>query len=963
MSNIVFNCPECDAKVEAETAMAGMTMTCSDCSMHVNIPAGILEGDEVGDFVVKKKLGVGGMGEVWLAYQAAMDRQVALKILSPALIKDANFVNRFMSEVKVAAKLEHPNIVGAYYAGTEGNIHYLATSFVDGKEFGDLVKSEELSEKEILLLMRDIAEALDYAWKKFKILHRDIKPANIMVDKDRVAKLMDMGIAKSLSSEESSMTMTGVIVGTPNYMSPEQARGQSDIDSRTDIYAFGATMFELLSGQTPFKAPTPMGIITKHLTEPVPDIQEINPEISKQSSVFIQLLMSKDKYDRPKSWEAVIEDINLVAAGKYPNEVNIKDTKSKVPLIIGIVASLVIIASLLIMSKQIINKVNERKSQKVTLSDNLDSTMTDSDFARITKNIEQKEPPKSTFNNKNDSNNNSVSAFESSPVETTDVIKEREGLWNYVVDYEKKNPNNLESIILKYQSVHKKYPNHKYGLIAQDKINEYKKQLSSIKLNKDIQVLISELKEKVKVLNDEKKYDQAALVFTSYNGEIAKETQEIRQELANGYLEKAQKIKETQRKIEELKNKIKDFRIRLERLVLEKKFGDATALLNINKTDELLYEECKIIFTQCSPALTILNDQDLIILQELRKSINKKITLRTKNNPMTGIIKEVENNIISLERLVGGGKIVNKIPVNTLLPETKRQIIKQVNPLANKIIAFTELQNNENFVEMMLDETPILRNLFPTKYADFLAKNQTKQNAIIEEKKQAEQQRLKQEKLEKDYAKAIQEIKDILAKVNCHLESSQEDMKRNMFSSKLSGEDVRGLMSSIEELSVKYKHLDESKIRNEISQVITLHKVLQRHPMANQTNNHKYDNFADRKKDRNNRDFNDKGRDFNEHKNDISPFQKSIDMTGDITKDTKTIFSKVNSTLDTPNMSLASKLQETNLSIEEKEEVLDCIKSLQQMDFSNNIKEKRKLKILAGLLRTSLMKRAHRDFR
>jgi serine/threonine-protein kinase len=272
----------------------------------------------LGGFLIEKQLGVGGMGEVWLAKQEKLNRHVAVKILSPKYTSNATFVERFMCEVRNSAKLEHPNIVTAFHAGVENGIYFLAISYVSGNTvFDRICDGTSLSEKESLEIARAVAEALDYAWNEFKILHRDIKPSNIMVDKKGAIKLMDMGISKSLE-EESSLTMMGTMIGTPYYVSPEQAIGARDIDFRADIYSLGATLYHMLTGTVPYDASTAMAIISKHISEALPDPRNYNSTLNDQTVSLIKTMMAKDKNDRQRSWRILVNDIDRVINGEYP---------------------------------------------------------------------------------------------------------------------------------------------------------------------------------------------------------------------------------------------------------------------------------------------------------------------------------------------------------------------------------------------------------------------------------------------------------------------------------------------------------------------------------------------------------------------------------------------------------------------------------------------------------------------
>jgi serine/threonine protein kinase/DNA-directed RNA polymerase subunit RPC12/RpoP len=319
MTDIYLKCPECGRDFTAAGTQGGGTSSCPECGKIVLVPMpGIEEGMQIGDFIVEKKLGAGAMGEVWLAHQVSMERKVALKILSPTLSKNESFISRFRQEVITAGKLHHQNIVMAYIAGVQEEINYLAIEYIDGIELGDKLKEEgKLSEKEALKIIRGLAEGLKYAWDKFSILHRDIKPSNVMIDNEGKPRLMDMGISKSLD-QDMGLTMTGMSVGTPYYMSPEQGKGQKDIDFRSDLYSLGATLYHLVTGDVPFDGETAMAIFYKHAQEPLPEPREINPELSKQCSRLLHIMMAKTPEERQGSWDELIADIDLVLAGKTP---------------------------------------------------------------------------------------------------------------------------------------------------------------------------------------------------------------------------------------------------------------------------------------------------------------------------------------------------------------------------------------------------------------------------------------------------------------------------------------------------------------------------------------------------------------------------------------------------------------------------------------------------------------------
>ena len=247
-------------------------------------------------------LGSGAMGAVFKARQVSMDRLVALKVLPPRLAKDEEFVQRFVREARAAAKLSHPNIVQGIDVGYADGYYYFAMELVDGVTLRDLVKSEGgLEEKQALDITLSIAKALEHA-HKHGIVHRDVKPHNIIISSEGVAKLADLGLARSTLQDDSlvdSLTDDGQAVGTPHYMAPEQVRGERDVDIRADIYSLGATLYETVTGEKPFVGRTVAAVLAKQLTEAPPSPREHAPGLSDATCRLIRKMMAKDRDQRP----------------------------------------------------------------------------------------------------------------------------------------------------------------------------------------------------------------------------------------------------------------------------------------------------------------------------------------------------------------------------------------------------------------------------------------------------------------------------------------------------------------------------------------------------------------------------------------------------------------------------------------------------------------------------------------
>lgn len=266
-------------------------------------------------YEVLELLGEGGMGMVFKARQKSLDRVVALKVLPPSAAKETAFIKRFYSEARTVAKLNHENIIAGIDVGeSPGGIYYFVMEYVEGESVAELIeRTGPLEERFSLQVALQIANALDHA-HKHGLVHRDVKPQNVLVARNNMAKLCDLGLAKMQSDAPGDPT--GVPVGTPHYLSPEQARGEADVDIRSDIYSLGATLYHMLTGETPFEGQSPMVLMTKHLTEEPEPPRDLNDSISKGASELVLHMMEKDKEDRPQTPAELIDELESVLAGK-----------------------------------------------------------------------------------------------------------------------------------------------------------------------------------------------------------------------------------------------------------------------------------------------------------------------------------------------------------------------------------------------------------------------------------------------------------------------------------------------------------------------------------------------------------------------------------------------------------------------------------------------------------------------
>ena len=271
-----------------------------------------MEPEKFGRYEIKGEIGRGGMATVYHAYDPRFEREVALKVLPREMLHDIQFVTRFEREAKTIAMLEHPAIVPVYDFGEEDGQPYFVMRYMTGGSLADRMKNGPISIQEAARIITHIAPALDDAHNK-GIIHRDLKPGNILYDQFNEPYISDFGIAK-LTESQSNVTGSA-IVGTPAYMSPEQAQGEG-IDGRSDIYGLGVILFELLTGQQPYHGDTPMSVVVKHITDPVPHILDVKPDLPADIESIIEKTMAKDRNERYQNVQSLADDLTAVASGR-----------------------------------------------------------------------------------------------------------------------------------------------------------------------------------------------------------------------------------------------------------------------------------------------------------------------------------------------------------------------------------------------------------------------------------------------------------------------------------------------------------------------------------------------------------------------------------------------------------------------------------------------------------------------
>lgn len=316
----------------------------------------------IGDFELKKRLGKGGMGEVFLARQVSLDRLVAIKTLSKKLAKQEDFVARFLREARSMAKLDHSNIVRVYAADSFKGVHFAAIEYIDGRSVQDwLNQQKQFSIGDAVHVAVVSAEALLHA-HELNMIHRDIKPDNILLTSKGVVKVADFGLAKVLD-EDVSMTQSGTGLGTPLYMAPEQARSAKTVDQRSDIYALGATLYHMIVGKVPYSGDNTLELILAKEDGKYTPARSLRPEVPERLDLIIDKMMAKDPRHRYSDCAEIISD--LTSLGVMNETLSFIDGAA--PARVSSSASTVAVPrTMAIRSADVSSKEDARKNSKST---------------------------------------------------------------------------------------------------------------------------------------------------------------------------------------------------------------------------------------------------------------------------------------------------------------------------------------------------------------------------------------------------------------------------------------------------------------------------------------------------------------------------------------------------------------------------------------------------------------------
>ena len=277
-------------------------------------------GENFRGYVIQKCIGCGAAATVYLAKHEVLETHYALKVLHPSIAAegDSNFLKRFLREARLATRIRHPNLVSVHDCGhdDERDLYYLVMDYVPGASLRNTLGFEgRLQVKHAAAIVAQVASALDAA-QEFQVVHRDIKPENIMIQPDGSVKLVDLGIAKARNLGDSFNTNTDSTLGTPSYISPEQAQNFANVDMRADIYSLGMVFFEMLTGKCPYVGANPAYVLAQILSDdPVPDVRDYAPDVPPELAVLVRRMTVKDRSRRMSSFKLVLDELGRMGLG------------------------------------------------------------------------------------------------------------------------------------------------------------------------------------------------------------------------------------------------------------------------------------------------------------------------------------------------------------------------------------------------------------------------------------------------------------------------------------------------------------------------------------------------------------------------------------------------------------------------------------------------------------------------
>ena len=461
-------------------------------------------------FEIIEKIGTGGMATVWRARQISLDRIVAIKILSPNFSSDPLDISRFQNEAQAAAALKHAGIVQVYDANAVDGLYFFVMEYVSGYTVGEWIKRKGLLlEENALLVVECVADALKYAWDTRSLIHCDVKPDNVLVDADGSVKVSDLGLARTLSAMTRAEEEADEVLGTPYYMSPEQAQGLADLDFHTDIYSLGAMLFHMLTGQIPFHDQDIESVMELQVTTDLPAVRDINPDVSPAAAALVARMTAKSPGDRQHDWDEVLRDVADAKSKKNVRKVNSTDTmrllkrrnqisriqgKSRRPLVgalVGLFAVTVLVFVMFDRFSDNIQDIEARNALRAIPKEN------------VAKNV---------------------------PLVPSDSLAQWRNRLEAASQWAASNPSNYDDAIARFRDIALTCPDD--GIVNMAKQKIYGIEQTRILARDDV---MTKLSEQALPLLEAEDYNQAADVYALYVGPFSEETKDAREQVATRY--------------------------------------------------------------------------------------------------------------------------------------------------------------------------------------------------------------------------------------------------------------------------------------------------------------------------------------------------------------------------------------------------------------------------------------------
>ncbi len=484
---------------------------------------------QIDGYEIREKLGEGGMASVWLARQRSLDRLVAIKVLSRRFAANEDDVRRFLDEAQSAAKLKHPGIVQVHDSSAVDGEYYIVMEYVAGYTVGDWVRRKGvLAEKDALLVGECVADALGYAWERVHLIHCDIKPDNLIIDEDGTVKVADLGLSRTLMAMDVSDEAESEVMGTPAYMSPEQAKGDPNIDFRTDIYALGAVLYHLATGKMPFMGSTEDETLEQQVVGTIDDPIDVNRELSNGICWLIERMMAKDPKHRHSSWEEVREDILRVRRGLLPANNSLPAGASTVKRSANRITGP---SSPLQRAKSRATTGKPGYSKRILFGLGFIVLMVG--LLWLQHNFSNHKPASSSpvrfvsppVYNPSSSGKDSSRA---SSGDREDGERNAREMFGFAVQWHERHPDDYNGSIRKFEIVAQEARGTKYQLMAQQRIRDLRDSLSQ-----EIKRVAHELEEQAESLVDSGRFDEAISMVESYDEAYARHTHIQRQRLVD----------------------------------------------------------------------------------------------------------------------------------------------------------------------------------------------------------------------------------------------------------------------------------------------------------------------------------------------------------------------------------------------------------------------------------------------